>query len=41
VAPPRRSGFGTILMKRAFADVDGQSRLTHEGTAPPPDVAAD
>jgi two-component sensor histidine kinase len=29
VAPPRRSGFGTILMKRAFADVDGQSRLTH------------
>ena len=62
VAPPRRRGFGTILMKRAFADVDGQSRLTHapeglrykvdapvsgrlgrlhEGTAPPPDVAAD
>jgi two-component sensor histidine kinase len=62
VAPPRRSGFGTILMRRAFADVDGQSRLTHapeglrykvdapvsgrlgrlhEGTAPPPDVAAD
>ena len=61
VAPPRRSGFGTILMKRAFADVDGQSRLTHapeglrykvdapvsgrlgrlQGTAPPPDVAAD
>ena len=29
VAPPRRSGFGTILMKRAFADVEGQSRLTH------------
>ena len=29
VAPPRRSGFGTILMKRAFADVDAQSRLTH------------
>jgi two-component sensor histidine kinase len=29
VVPPRRSGFGTILMKRAFADVEGQSRLTH------------
>jgi len=29
VAPPRRSGFGTILMKRAFADVEGQARLTH------------
>jgi two-component sensor histidine kinase len=29
VTPPRRSGFGTILMKRAFADVEGQSRLTH------------
>ena len=29
VAPPNRSGFGTLLMKRAFADVEGQSRLTH------------
>jgi two-component sensor histidine kinase len=29
VAVPRRSGFGTILMKRAFADVEGQARLTH------------
>jgi two-component sensor histidine kinase len=29
VAPPRRSGFGTILMKRAFADLEGQARLTH------------
>ena len=29
VSPPRRSGFGTLLMKRAFADVEGQSRLTH------------
>jgi two-component sensor histidine kinase len=29
VTPPRRSGFGTILMKRAFADVEGQSRLIH------------
>jgi hypothetical protein len=24
-----RSGFGTLLMKRAFADVEGQSRLVH------------
>jgi two-component sensor histidine kinase len=29
VAPPRRSGFGTLLMKRAFADVEGKSRLVH------------
>jgi len=29
VAPPRRSGFGTVLMKRAFADLEGQTRLTH------------
>jgi two-component sensor histidine kinase len=29
VAPPGRSGFGTLLMKRAFADVEGQSRLVH------------
>jgi two-component sensor histidine kinase len=29
VAPPLRSGFGTLLMKRAFADVEGQSRLVH------------
>jgi two-component sensor histidine kinase len=29
VAPPQRSGFGTLLMKRAFADVEGLSRLTH------------
>lgn len=29
VAPPQRSGFGTVLMTRAFADVEGQSRLTH------------
>ncbi len=29
VSPPRRSGFGTLLMKRAFADVEGQSRLVH------------
>ncbi len=29
VVPPRRSGFGTLLMKRAFADVEGQSRLVH------------
>lgn len=29
VAPPQRSGFGTLLMKRAFADVEGQSRLIH------------
>lgn len=29
VTPPLRSGFGTLLMKRAFADVEGQSRLVH------------
>jgi two-component sensor histidine kinase len=29
VAPPGRSGFGTLLMKQAFADVEGQSRLVH------------
>ena len=29
VVPPQRSGFGTLLMKRAFADVEGLSRLTH------------
>ncbi len=29
VSPPRRSGFGTLLMTRAFADVEGQSRLIH------------
>lgn len=29
VSPPRRSGFGTLLMKRAFADVEGQSWLVH------------
>jgi two-component sensor histidine kinase len=29
VSPPLRSGFGTLLMKRAFADVEGQSRLVH------------
>ncbi len=29
VAPPQRSGFGTLLMKRAFSDVEGLSRLTH------------
>jgi len=29
VAPPLRSGFGTLLMKRAFADVEGRSRLVH------------
>jgi len=29
VGPPLRSGFGTLLMKRAFADVEGQSRLIH------------
>lgn len=29
VTPPQRSGFGTLLMKRAFADVEGQSRLIH------------
>jgi two-component sensor histidine kinase len=29
VTAPRRSGFGTLLMNRAFADVEGQSRLTH------------
>ena len=29
VAPPLRSGFGTLLMNRAFADVEGQSRLVH------------
>jgi two-component sensor histidine kinase len=29
VAPPGRSGFGTLLMKRAFADVEGESRLVH------------
>ena len=29
VTPPQRSGFGTLLMNRAFADVEGLSRLTH------------
>ena len=29
VAPPRRRGFGTFLVDRAFSDVDGNSRLTH------------
>jgi two-component sensor histidine kinase len=29
VSPPERRGFGTLLMTRAFADVEGQPRLTH------------
>src|SRR5262245_19661859 len=29
VAPPQRRGFGTLLVMRAFADIEGLSRLTH------------
>lgn len=29
VSPPERRGFGTFLMTRAFADIEGQSRLVH------------
>jgi len=32
VAPPRRRGFGTLMMSRAFDDIDGTSRLTHSET---------
>jgi two-component sensor histidine kinase len=29
VTQPQWRGFGTLLMTRAFADIQGQSRLTH------------
>jgi two-component sensor histidine kinase len=29
VTPPKRRGFGTFLVDRAFSDVEGNSRLTH------------